>query len=758
MAPKNGNPTRLVYIHGIRTTDRPSTLTQNWNEALFGKKFVGLTAFAYWADIVNKDLEPGIAEKKTGEAKSVDQIPFHDMLLREWTKRNKARAGEFKTTALPDFFAPPLEPFLRLQQDINAYLFQPKTRAAINERVLRHLEPSAGPYLIVAHSLGSVIAYVLLRDIAAGKYPEYRALEVPTLITIGSPLGVLKPWMKKLTGKPAIPTMVRTWGNLYDFYDCVAADGEIANDYPGVKGQSVTDTKVVNKDRKIIIFPSSHSATGYLETPEVRQFVNCALPTNFADHLSTEDRVARDLRNETSDHLGATLPDSELSTEGPKISVLIELTQAQGPGDSGIGSLGARHAGIDTLDDRRKKLVNVLKKVCVVNGAGKRARGGNRAAPEIEILERYVAARIDPRALARLEGALGEKEKIVHRIWKNSTKRAYLVNTSRVLQAEAAHVGYSALGEGITWAVLDTGIRSSHSHFSPYQTIEKIFDCTKPDTLTANTKSSQTLPIPISSSLDPAGHGTHVAGIIAGSGQANRVGIAPKAKLRIYKVLGDDGSGEDSFIIRALDHIHSVNEQSEQLVVHGVNLSLGGPFDPEVYACGHSPLCKELRRLWRQGVVVCVAAGNEGHTVVSSTEGFVPLNTDLSIGDPANLEECIAVGSISGEMPHQYGTSFFSSRGPTADGRIKPDVVAPGEKVESCDARQNNAYVAMSGTSMACPAVSGLIAAFLSVRREFIGYPDQVKDILMSNCTDLKRDKYHQGSGMPNLIRMLVST
>jgi subtilisin family serine protease len=62
----------------------------------------------------------------------------------------------------------------------------------------------------------------------------------------------------------------------------------------------------------------------------------------------------------------------------------------------------------------------------------------------------------------------------------------------------------------------------------------------------------------------------------------------------------------------------------------------------------------------------------------------------------------------------------------------------------------------MDGTSMASPHVSGVLAAFLSLRREFIGYPDRVKQILLSNCVDLKRDVYAQGAGMPNLIKMLA--
>ena len=145
----------------------------------------------------------------------------------------------------------------------------------------------------------------------------------------------------------------------------------------------------------------------------------------------------------------------------------------------------------------------------------------------------------------------------------------------------------------------------------------------------------------------------------------------------------DQGTGQDSYIIKALDKIAEINNSSSQLVIHGVNLSLGGSFDPSVYGCGHTPLCQELRRLWRQGVLVCLAAGNEGYAILRSETGLVPTNIDLSIGDPANLDEAVAIGSVHKTNPHTYGISYFSSRGPTADGRRKPDVVAPGESVLS---------------------------------------------------------------------------
>ena len=218
--------------------------------------------------------------------------------------------------------------------------------------------------------------------------------------------------------------------------------------------------------------------------------------------------------------------------------------------------------------------------------------------------------------------------------------------------------------------------------------------------------------------------------------------MAPRCSLIGLKVLDDGGNGNDSWIIKALDLVAGMNEKAGKLVVHGLNLSLGGGFDPSAFGCGHTPLCQEIRRLWQQGVLVCLAAGNEGYAVLNGAEGEIPTNMDLSIGDPANLEEAIAVGSVHKTNPHTYGISYFSSRGPTADGRRKPDVVAPGEKILSARhdwkgaaatrrRKIDDLYVAMSGTSMATPHVSGLLAAFLSLRREFIGYPDRVKAILM---------------------------
>ena len=333
-----------------------------------------------------------------------------------------------------------------------------------------------------------------------------------------------------------------------------------------------------------------------------------------------------------------------------------------------------------------------------------------------------------------------------------------------MVQVRPAHLGYGARGQGITWAVLDTGIAARHPHFrrpDGRNSVLEQWDCTRAGAPVRHRPGEAGF-----DALDGNGHGTHVAAIIAGGVAGSEyVGMAPEAQLIGFKVLKDSGDGEDAFIIKALDQIAELNEKAGRLVVHGINLSLGGAFDPMSYNCGHTPLCQELRRLWNQGVLVCVAAGNEGYAVLEGADGPIQSNMDLSIGDPANLEEGITVGSVHKSNPHTYGVSYFSSRGPTADGRAKPDLVAPGERILSAahtaaaDATaERDLYVEMSGTSQATPHVSGLLAGFLSVRREFVGYPNRVKQILLANCTDLERDAYVQGRGLPNLVKMLLNT
>jgi serine protease AprX len=207
--------------------------------------------------------------------------------------------------------------------------------------------------------------------------------------------------------------------------------------------------------------------------------------------------------------------------------------------------------------------------------------------------------------------------------------------------------------------------------------------------------------------------------------------MAPKCELVSLKVLDRFGQGRASNVIMAIAHIQAINHNGRELHIHGVNLSLGYPFDPRWFACGHSPLCVEVNRLVKSGVVVVVAAGNTGYGTLLTKEGQSDASLALTINDPGNAEHAITVGSTHRDMPHLYGVSYFSSKGPTGDGRYKPDLLAPGEKIISCAVKSSRlvqdetgnsdcSYFETSGTSMAAPHVSGAIAAFLSIRREFI--------------------------------------
>jgi serine protease AprX len=242
--------------------------------------------------------------------------------------------------------------------------------------------------------------------------------------------------------------------------------------------------------------------------------------------------------------------------------------------------------------------------------------------------------------------------------------------------------------------------------------------------------------------------------------------MAPKCKLVSLRVLDENGKGSVSNLIAAINHVQEINGFGRHLVIHGVNMSVGYSFEPEWFACGQSPLCTEVDRLVKSGVVVVVAAGNTGYGTLKSTAGGTSAGMALTINDPGNADLAITVGSTHRDKPHVYGVSYFSSKGPTGDGRIKPDLVAPGEKIVSCatgilmsDVAKGKTcdYVETSGTSMAAPHVSGAIAAFLSVRGEFIGNTDRIKEIFVGTCTDLRRDRYFQGAGLVDLMRAIQS-
>jgi serine protease AprX len=113
----------------------------------------------------------------------------------------------------------------------------------------------------------------------------------------------------------------------------------------------------------------------------------------------------------------------------------------------------------------------------------------------------------------------------------------------------------------------------------------------------------------------------------------------------------------------------------------------------------------------------------------------------------------ITVGATHRTQPHNYGVSYFSSRGPTGDGRSKPDLVAPGEKITA--PVPNGEFRALDGTSMAAPHVSGAAALLMARHPELIGQPGRIKEVLCATATDLGRDRLFQGAGVVDSLRAI---
>lgn len=264
-------------------------------------------------------------------------------------------------------------------------------------------------------------------------------------------------------------------------------------------------------------------------------------------------------------------------------------------------------------------------------------------------------------------------------------------------------------------------------------------------------------------------HGTHVAGIIGANfnfgdqdGSPPFIGMCPNIGLYDIRVFDEDGAGDEFNILAALQFIRWMNAQRDGIIIHGINLSFSLKHEVASFACGQTPVCVSCNRLVAEGTVVVAAAGNQGQAMYRALEGVEAQGfRTVNITDPGNAESIITVGATHSNKPHTYGVSYFSSKGPTGDGRLKPDLVAPGEKIESCcispGSNNQNSTEQRDGTSMAAPHVSGAAALLLAKHRELIGNPKRVKEILCSTATDLGREKYFQGCGMVDVLRAIQS-
>ena len=417
-----------------------------------------------------------------------------------------------------------------------------------------------------------------------------------------------------------------------------------------------------------------------------------------------------------------------------------------------------------------------------------------------------VAARLQRLLFAIKDAKIPVKEQgTIWQVSLNRTAMAALQRSIPAVKGDAARTLFKVNCENIRWAVLDSGIDGGHPAFRshpangkktaqsriieaydfrnireivnldnaniqdrPGRLKDLLADC-KLDKKRA-IKNLQQLAedagndrpihwelvkdfIKIDPKSEPTGsHGTHVAGIIgADSKNGEADGMCPDIKLLDFRVLSKTLEDTEFAIIAALQFIRYLNERSGYIAVHGANLSLSISHDVRNFACGRTPICNECERLVNNGVVVVAAAGNRGYQSFETHEGAFESYAAFSITDPGNADGVITVGATHRFRPHTYGVSFFSSRGPTGDGRPKPDIVAPGERIRSC--MSGGEWGELDGTSMAAPHVSGAAAMLIARYSELIGQPREIKRILCETATDLGREHSFQGNGMLDVLR-----
>jgi serine protease AprX len=405
-----------------------------------------------------------------------------------------------------------------------------------------------------------------------------------------------------------------------------------------------------------------------------------------------------------------------------------------------------------------------------------------------------------------------QNEKLVFQVSLNRTASSAVLRSVPAVKADAARTLFSVRCDEITWAVIDSGIDSTHPAFndaSGRSRVRKSFDFTQIRRIVSlsNTnpgirrknieelrKTRQALPsdadkilreladdaskgdrinwplaeqiVSLPSAETPlSDHGTHVAGIIGASRNALLAaqvpddecvdGMCPEINLFDFRVLAPTLSDTEFAVIAALQYIRHLNERHSFITIHGANLSLSIPHDVRNYACGLTPVCSECEQMVNSGIVVVAAAGNRGYQSFETKEGSYEGYAALSLTDPGNADGVITVGSTHRYSPHTYGVSFFSSRGPTGDGRPKPDLVAPGERIRG--PFPGGQWGDLDGTSMAAPHVSGAAAMLMARYSELIGQPRRIKEILCGSATDLGRERNFQGRGMLDVLRAFQS-
>lgn len=332
-----------------------------------------------------------------------------------------------------------------------------------------------------------------------------------------------------------------------------------------------------------------------------------------------------------------------------------------------------------------------------------------------------------------------------HALWSyelDTHITAQMNRVSEIIQLKWAH-DRKIFGENIGVAVVDTGICLHKDFTEGKNRIRGFYDLIH----------GRTEP------YDDNGHGSHVSGIIGGNGflcNGKYIGVAPKCNLIGVKVLDQKGDGNISDVLAGLQWII---DNKEKYNIRIVNISVGTTTKDNIDE--NSLLVKGVNAVWDAGIVVVVAAGNNGPG-------------PMSISTPGISRKVITVGSSDDRITVElFGskTTDYSGRGPTASCIKKPDIVAPGSNIISCGTMKNYQryhynminnpkadnynimYSIKSGTSMATPVVSGAIALLLSANPRMTNRDVKLK--LRESAIDLGYPWSKQGWGLLNIPRLL---
>jgi len=306
----------------------------------------------------------------------------------------------------------------------------------------------------------------------------------------------------------------------------------------------------------------------------------------------------------------------------------------------------------------------------------------------------------------------------VQGVYEDKTVEALDNYSNALIGAPSFWAAYSTRGENIDIAILDTGIDYLQEALggAPFPNTKVVggYDIVNGDR----------------DPMDDNGHGTHVAGIAAGDGPVPQSlkGVAYKARLWAFKVLNASGSGSYSQVLEGIER--ALDPDGNPLTptpIKVLNMSLGGTGSPD------DVLSQAVDNAAAGGIVCVIAAGNSG-----------PLYQ--TIGSPGCARKALTVGACD----NTDQIASFSSRGPTAGiFSLKPDIIAPGVQITS--ARMGGGYVAMSGTSMATPHVTGAAALLRQLHPDWTA--EEIKAALMESAKDLSQEAWAQGSGRLDLPR-----